>query len=628
MAGEEPSTGPGVLHDPARLEALSLTGLTAAADPVMEAFAGRVRRWLDVPVALVSLVQTGQQVFPGMVGLPEPWASRRSTPLTHSFCQHVVTTAEPLAVPEAREHPVVRDNLAVPELGVVAYLGMPLTDGTGLVLGSLCAIDTRPRQWTDAEFRLLRDLAHACSGELQLRLARVDAQRERDRRDELDAALNRSFELSQTLLVASQAFTDTATVEDVRVRISALVDSELRPSYVGLSVLDPAGLRLRRLPDPERPPGVEDGDPWAHYGLGSPLLTAAAVREQRIIHHPDRDSFDAAHPAPVRQLLRGLGLHAVLAAPLPGQDGPMGAMVLGWDEPRSLPTDDLVVVTTIAGYAAQALDRARVLDERRSVAHQLQRAMMTTLPDLPGLPMAAAYRPADAREDVGGDWYDTVRLDEPDRADEPALVVSVGDIVGHALAAATVMGQARSMLRQAAWDHPGGSPARILSAFERANTGMGVGATGTAVLATLRRSGADGWSMTWTNAGHPPPIMIDADGSTTLLDEHDALFGFPLALPPRTDHHVVVAPGATLFLYTDGLVERRDQDFDDGTAALCELLGRLHDRPVRDIVDTVIAVLGSDSPDDVVAFAIRFPDTDRPDTERPGTTRPDQEDPP
>jgi hypothetical protein len=169
------------------------------------------------------------------------------------------------------------------------------------------------------------------------------------------------------------------------------------------------------------------------------------------------------------------------------------------------------------------------------------------------------------------------------------------------------MGQVRSMLRQAAWDHPAGSPAGTLTAFERANTGLGVGAAGTAVLASLRRSTTGEWSMTWTNAGHPPPIVIGTDGSTALLDEHDALFGFPIMRRPRVDHHITVTPGTTLFLYTDGLVERRGQDLDEGTDRLRELLARLHDRPIRELVDTVVAVLGSDSPDDVVAFAIAFP---------------------
>ncbi len=193
------------------------------------------------------------------------WASPRSTPLTHSFCQYVVTSAEPLIVPDAREHPLLRDNRAVHDLGVVAYAGMPLTDETGNVLGSLCAIDIRPRQWTDDELTALRDLADACSTELRLRLVRYEAQVERARRDQLEEQLRRSVERARTLLRASEAFTDTETVDDVRARAAELVASELAPSYGVLVLPDdpappfvaaPAGSSSLAYPDRGRAPAA------------------------------------------------------------------------------------------------------------------------------------------------------------------------------------------------------------------------------------------------------------------------------------------------------------------------------------------------------------------------------------
>lgn len=147
--------------------------LPAHSDPAFERFARLVRRQLGVPVALVTFVSADEQVFPGSVGLPEPWQSTRRTPLSHSFCQHVVRSAAPLVVTDAREHPLVRDNLAIPDLSVVAYAGMPLTDADGAVVGSLCAIDSRPRTWSQDDLDVLTDLAEACSSELQLRVART-----------------------------------------------------------------------------------------------------------------------------------------------------------------------------------------------------------------------------------------------------------------------------------------------------------------------------------------------------------------------------------------------------------------------------------------------------------------------
>ena len=119
-------------------------------DEAFERFVRLARRQLGVPVALVSLVTAEEQVFPGAAGLPEPWQSTRRTPLSHSFCKHVVSSREPLVVEDAREHPLVCDSLAIPDLHVIAYAGHPLVDADGRVIGSLCAIDERPRRWTGA----------------------------------------------------------------------------------------------------------------------------------------------------------------------------------------------------------------------------------------------------------------------------------------------------------------------------------------------------------------------------------------------------------------------------------------------------------------------------------------------
>jgi serine phosphatase RsbU (regulator of sigma subunit) len=151
------------------------TLLPAASDEAFERFVRLVRHQLSVPVALVTLVSAVEQVFPGAAGLPEPYQSERRTPLSHSFCQHVVASSEPLVIEDARRHPLVRHNLAVPDLHVVAYAGMPLVDADGRVIGSLCAIDSQPRRWTDTDLAVLTDLAGACSSELQLRIMTVRA---------------------------------------------------------------------------------------------------------------------------------------------------------------------------------------------------------------------------------------------------------------------------------------------------------------------------------------------------------------------------------------------------------------------------------------------------------------------
>jgi len=142
------------------------TPLPAVAVPVFDWLAQSVARQLHVPVALVSLVDVAGQVFPGLFGLPEPWASERATPLSHSFCQHVVTSGLPLVVANANDNLLVADNLAIMDLGVIAYAGVPLQTDAGLTVGSVCAIDHRPRQWTDTELDDLTQIAAECSAEL------------------------------------------------------------------------------------------------------------------------------------------------------------------------------------------------------------------------------------------------------------------------------------------------------------------------------------------------------------------------------------------------------------------------------------------------------------------------------
>lgn len=130
-----------------------------------------VRRVLGVPVALISLVEENRQIFAAHLGLPEPWAEIGETPLTHSFCQHVVEDHAPFSVDNAREHPRVRDNLAIAELGVCAYLGVPLALPDGEVVGALAAIDSKPRAWTDEDRSLLEAIAAVVSDEIETHLS-------------------------------------------------------------------------------------------------------------------------------------------------------------------------------------------------------------------------------------------------------------------------------------------------------------------------------------------------------------------------------------------------------------------------------------------------------------------------
>ena len=159
------------LGDEERLAVVRRIGLVdQPADPALDRVARLAQRLLRAPVALVSLLERDRQFATSCIGLPEPWASRREFPLSHSLCQHTVVSRAPLVVGDAREHPALRDNLAVTELGAVAYAGVPLVLEGGHAVGTLCVVDAEPRVWTAEDVATLSDLAASAVSELTLRL--------------------------------------------------------------------------------------------------------------------------------------------------------------------------------------------------------------------------------------------------------------------------------------------------------------------------------------------------------------------------------------------------------------------------------------------------------------------------
>ena len=171
-AGDAGGASPAVVRDPARLGALRDTRLL---DTSAEAGYDRLTRLamnlLNAPVAQVTLVDEDRQFFKSAQGMDEPWASDRETPLSHSICQHAVAARAPLVIEDARVHPVVHDNLAIRDLNVVAYAGIPLITAAGHALGTLCVIDHKPRAWTREQIATLETLAGAVLAQIELRVA-------------------------------------------------------------------------------------------------------------------------------------------------------------------------------------------------------------------------------------------------------------------------------------------------------------------------------------------------------------------------------------------------------------------------------------------------------------------------
>lgn len=190
------------LADSGRLEALRRTGLTdQPPEPAFDRAIRLARQITGASVGLLSLVDAKRQFFQAQAGLDGSVAEARETPLSHSFCQYVVTADRPLAVSDARAHALLRDNGAVADLGVTAYLGVPVHGPDGAPIGSFCAISPTPRDWTEDQLNTLMDLAAMIETEIRL------AQSLRDRQllvDELNHRVKNLFSLTLAMIRLSQ----------------------------------------------------------------------------------------------------------------------------------------------------------------------------------------------------------------------------------------------------------------------------------------------------------------------------------------------------------------------------------------------------------------------------------------
>ena len=266
------------------------------------------------------------------------------------------------------------------------------------------------------------------------------------------------------------------------------------------------------------------------------------------------------------------------------------------------------------------LDRlSRSAATQRELSDRLQQALLTPPPEPDHLHVAVRYQPAEHDAQVGGDWYDAFL--QPDGA----TMLVIGDVVGHGSDAAAAMGQLRGLLRALAYDNDE-SPAATLTRAERAAQGLAVSTMATAILARVERHPdvpvAGTRILRWSNAGHIPPILLAADGTTTLLEAHPDLM---LGVDPdvhRDDHTADLPDGATLLLVTDGLVERRGSDLDEGLHRLREALRDLADRPLEELLDTVLArLVPRPGEDDVAIVAVRVYPEDRPRPAEAGPNR-------
>lgn len=319
-----------------------------------------------------------------------------------------------------------------------------------------------------------------------------------------------------------------------------------------------------------------------------------------VLAGPAPGAFDAMgkRPLPVSGSVGGRSCS--LSVPLIGQNGArIGTIEAAWDPHKGAFSEaDEALLVQAARVGSVAVENARMLERERRIAQTLQRSLLPeTLPDVPGLEVAARYLAGAAGLEVGGDWYDMFSLPSG------RIAVAVGDVVGRGLTAATAMGQLRIALRAHALEI--GDPAAVLDCIYRLVQDFEAPEMATLLYATIDVSNG---LMRFGSAGHPPPLLISPSGRVRFIEDgRNPLLGVPA---PRAEEGVVaLEPGTVTLLYTDGLFERRDRPIDQGMAELRATVERLWNESIGldDLCDQLLAGMSDEqSVDDVALLALRF----------------------
>ncbi|KOU63761.1 phosphatase [Streptomyces sp. MMG1533] len=326
----------------------------------------------------------------------------------------------------------------------------------------------------------------------------------------------------------------------------------------GLAVFGVEGDRLTIIGHHGQQPG--DESPFSHMALATDYPAAEVVRTGRAVYLSSPEDYKSRYPV-TWPLARHFGRQSWAFLPLTVAGRTMGAWMAAFAYPVAFTPDERSVLTTVARMLAQALSRAGAAESERELTDGLQRSMLPTLgPRIPGMSVAARYVPTGGGLQVGGDWYDMIPLPNG------RFALVIGDVQGHDVRAAGLMGQLRIALR--AYASEGHRPDAVLSRASRFLHGMTYGDADTADLrfATCLYVEADPTTgiLDVARAGHPDPAIRMADG--TVLTRPTA-GGLPLGIDPDADYpttRITLESGETLLLCTDGLIETGGHDMETG----------------------------------------------------------------
>ncbi|BBC38897.1 PAS/PAC sensor protein [Streptomyces graminofaciens] len=387
------------------------------------------------------------------------------------------------------------------------------------------------------------------------------------------------------------ALATAGTVRDVSQAMVTALRKPLHADRIALAELEADRLVVTVLdpPQPESWPEVWRSE-WRSEWPDAPVRTmptlSAALREGRTAIWPAGTALEPA--------LADVGPGGLAVLPLPAGGRMAGACLIGWDAPHDFAPDERALLTAAAGLAGQALLRAHAFDAEHELVDMLQRTLLPRrLPQLPGAVAVARYLPTTAGLEVGGDWYDVIPL--PDN--HVALVI--GDVQGHNVGAATLMGQMRTALRAYAVEgHP---PDVVVAHANRLLMDMETDLFATCCYVDLDMEEGSAWCV---RAGHIPPVLRYPDGTTEIAESEG---GPPLGVITQADYPMSplrLAPGTLLALTTDGLVESADIDVEDGLDHLAAELSAADPAHLGLVADTLLGAANRD--DDVALLLTRY----------------------
>ncbi|CAN5514063.1 hypothetical protein BH10ACT10_BH10ACT10_24690 [soil metagenome] len=708
------------LDDPRRIAAAVRLEQSISGNLVLDRLSGLAARLLGAGSAQVSLL-TDVQVVAGGTGLGAIAVAAGPSPRSESLCAVTAASGRPLVVGDAHHDARIEALPPVLAGAVGSYLGIPLSDGDGLVVGAFCVYDRDARTWTDSEILVLTELAAANTAELErsaaeserdlarlqfalamesggigswewdlparrmtanaqfLAMFGLDAALEHtavpvstfiavvhpDDRDRVAVSVNTTLDTGAEYVQEYRVLQPDGSVRWIAARRRALYDNQHRavrlvgaaydttdrhlaaesaqsestlmaliarasdllagsleaedavrsfarlvvPVLADWSVVsivgddgllrdvdwwhhDPAKRALAGVFAAHRLDGrTEARGSLAALSTGEPFVKNAGALEFAI----GTLRSDAAIEA-----LRALGLQSVGVFPLAIEGQVICLITLARDSGRPpFSRAEIAAAQDLSRRAGITLANAQSFGREREMSEQLQRSMLTAPVTPDDVQVVVRYLPASKVAQVGGDWYDAFA--QPDRS----TVLVVGDVVGHDSVAAAVMGQLRSILRGIAVAN-GGGPAELLRDLDRSLGTLEMTTNATVLVARVEGQPGSGRSLSWSNAGHPPPIVVDADGSWRSLDTHDVLLGVAADLP-RREECIELTGTQTVLMYTDGLVERRDEDIDLGIARLGAAAASGIAEPLDVLVDRLLLEMLPEAPDDdVVLLALRM----------------------